>query len=537
MSENLASLPPKVSGLPQGWLRLCISLDHSGKALFRDGQTGDDRALLGVLWWGDDANNRVHVPVSDEGVAVVPFAVRTSFDRLRDYFRDAEDGCLQLFLMSEVSDRCRTLGKCVLSLRDLFQAEDSQPDSQVLKRCIDVNVNDVRRDVSDQLVASGTCDIEIAFSHGALPMHSKASEHARSASMSDTGHSLDSSLSDPSVEMCSSWYSDISNLRIEVLSVTFESRYAPLNVSQPNVYVTVGMLKDRSDQQTTRPVPCTKAADGMRAKWTGPDTNSCPFIFETRAMCDCGKSSGAQGAGACMESPILRAGLWKSGPVTQFHDFSKMAEKVGVSSISPFDELIGSAVVVPAGALAQKDGVELPLYNSELEKTGKIHLRIVPGNPVTPEQGDASSALKEGEQISGSHGENEATKVVVVDEKSALEYEILSSMKTLALHTIPRKEDIVSQVGLVGEQKFAWSGSDSEDATMVGVEYEGAVSCSDDEAIFNRQEIVTSSKPKSQLSDEWIFGIEKKHPGVEVAEEEREKERSGTSRLLPSAVK
>jgi len=533
MSENVASLPPKVSGLPQGWLRLCISLDHSGKALFRDGQNGDVRALLGVLWWGDDAKNRVHVPVSHEGIAVVPFAVRTSFDRLRDYFRDAEDGCLQLFLMSEVSDRCRTLGKCSLSLKDLFHAEDSQPDSQVLKRCIDVNVNDVRRDVSDQLVASGTCEIEVYFAHGALPMHSKASEHARSASMS-----ADSSLaSDPSVEMCSSWCSDICHLRIEVLSVIFESRYAPLNLSQPNVYVTVGMLRDRSDQKTTRLVPCTKAADGMHAKWTGADTDRSPFIFETRNMCECGKSSGSQDAGACMESPILRAGLWKSGPVTQFHDFSKMAQKVGVSSISPFDELIGSAVVVPTGALAQKDGVELPLYNSELEKTGKIHLRIVPGDPMTPEQGDASSILKDGEHTSGSHGENEGAKVIVIDEKSALDYEILSSMKTLALHTIPRKDAAGEQAGVNGEQKYAWSGSDCEDATMVGVEYEGAVSCSDDEANFAREEIVASSRPKSKLNDEWIFGIEKRHPDVEVAEEEREKERSGTDRLLPSAVK
>ena len=73
---------------------------------------------------------------------------------------------------------------------------------------------------------------------------------------------------------------------------------------------------------------------------------------------------------------------------------------------------------------------------------------------------------------------------------------------------------------------------------MVGVEYEGAVSCSDDdEAILSRQEIDTSSAPHSQLNDEWIFGIEKQHPDVEVADEEREKERSGTNGLLPSAVK
>jgi hypothetical protein len=39
------------------------------------------------------------------------------------------------------------------------------------------------------------------------------------------------------------------------------------------------------------------------------------------------------------------------------------------------------------------------------------------------------------------------------------------------------------------------------------------------------------------LNDEWIFGIEKQHPDVEVADEEREKERSGTNGLLPSAVK
>ena len=533
MSENVASLPPKVSGLPQGWLRLCISLDsQSGTALFQDCQKGGDRVILGVLWWGDDAKNRVHVPVSCEGVAIVPFAVRTSFDRLRDYFRDAEDGCLQLFLMSEVSDRCRTLGKCSLSLRDLFLGEDLQPDSQILKRCIDVNVNDVRRDVSTQLVASGTCDVEISFAHGALPMHSKTPEHGRSVSIS-----ADSSLSDPSIEMCSSWCSDICNLKIEVLSVTFESRYAPLNLSQPNVYVTVGMLKDRSDQQTTRLVPCTKAADGMHAKWNGSDGDTSPFVFETRTLCDCAKSSGVQDAGACMESPILRAGLWKSGPVTQFHDFSKMAQHVGVTSISPFDELIGSAVLVPTGALAQKDGVELPLYNSELEKTGKIHLRIVPGAPIHAEQGDVSSTLKEGDKVSRSEEEKEEAEEVVVDEKSALDYEILSSMKTLALHTIPRKEDTKEEAGINGEQKYAWSASDSEDATMVGVEYEGAVSCSDeDEAILSQQEVNPSSEPRSQLNDEWIFGIEKQQPDVEVADEEREKERSGTNGLLPSAV-
>jgi hypothetical protein len=350
--------------------------------------------------------------------------------------------------------------------------------------------------------------------------------------------SADSSLSDPGLEMCSSWCSDICNLKIEVLSVTFESRYAPLNLSQPNVYVTVGMLKDRSDQQTTRLVPCTKAADGMHARWTGAGGENSPFVFETRTICDCAKSSDEQDAGARMESPILRAGLWKSGPVTQFHDFSRMADKVGVASISPFDELIGSAVVVPTGALAQKDGVELPLYNSELEKTGKIHLRIVPGVPIHPEQGDVSSELKEREKISRSEGEKAEAEVIVVDEKSALDYEILSSMKTLALHTIPRKEDTKEEFGTNGEQKYAWSASDSEDATMVGVEYEGAVSCSDDdEAILSRQEIDTSSAPHSQLNDEWIFGIEKQHPDVEVADEEREKERSGTNGLLPSAVK
>ena len=186
-------------------------------------------------------------------------------------------------------------------------------------------------------------------------------------------------------------------------------------------------------------------------------------------------------------SPILRVGLWKSVTVVdQFHSFS------GGGAAN--DSLIGSAVVVVTGALGEEEGIEIPLYDGALQKSGVVHLKI--------------GMCRSRASIDGNHGELGNQSIETVDARSRLNYEILSNMDALKRQVMPTAQPTT--------RRYAMSGSSDDSDACLGVAYEGAVSDFDDGDVENVARDVGEGQERSRpqqrviLQDEdWMFNIEK----------------------------
>ena len=183
-------------------------------------------------------------------------------------------------------------------------------------------------------------------------------------------------------------------------------------------------------------------------------------------------------------SPILRVGLWKSVTIVdQFHSFS------GGGAAN--DSLIGSAVVVVTGALGEEEGIEIPLYDDALQKSGVVHLKIGMGRSRA--------------SMDGNHGELGNQSIETVDERSQLNYEILSNMDALKRQVMPTAQPTT--------RRYAMSGSSDDSDACLGVAYEGAVSDFDDGDVDDVvREGQARSRPQERVilqDEDWMFNIEK----------------------------
>ena len=312
--------------------------------------------------------------------------------------------------------------------------------------------------------------------------------HARHASLVLGRDSLDDVSSEPG------WPLDARRMDVQVGYVYFNVAHAPLHMNDTStVYLSLATWQNGKDQQRTRGVgfavkPKRTGTDGssvkmMHASWKNEVVTFDPLsLGETelksqsssdkdrlRTSTDSHQSSVTS---TTAESPILRVGLWKSVTmVDQFHSFSDGAA-------TPNESLIGSAVVVVTGALGEEEGIEIPLYDDALNKSGIVHLKIGMCRSKT-----SMEALEEDE----------------VDEQSRLNYEILSNMEALKRQVMPS--------GQKTTRRYAMSGSSDDSDACVGIAYEGAVSDYEDE-----DEVI---RPPSQeergriINDDWMFNIEK----------------------------
>ena len=482
MTESIVSLPPKVDGLPQGWLRLtCAVLDDS---LRHDGDESDGEPdQVELSWWGTDPNKTQLINVDSKGCCCIEYIVRTSPVRLGEYFRDAGDYCLRLrYWRSQMQDMAPL--KCQINLWEAFGDIDADMMGHMMQKRLQL---EFRQPTGGNPVVSAECVI-----CACLGITETGKVQEMKNGVVEGRPSLDS-LSE-ATELGSSWSNDITELHVQLMSVSIDPMYAPRTFhSDLSLYATVGMAKGKGGQRTTTTIACTREECCLVASWD-QDAESSLFSFKTDEQVRRSSSVDSSSSSSKMpESPIMSVGVWKSDGLNQYVDFSKpRCAQDGMTSISPFDEMIGSAVIVPTGALLYDDGVELPLYNSDLKKVGHIHVRM------------CKAESKQNHDESNISDEKSNNKPNLVDQETEREYEILSGMKMLVSQVVPR--------GPVDERRrpVSWSGSSSDgDHYMLGVAVEGAVSCSDDD-IEKAEDIGRDKGCPGLVTDDWLFDIEKK---------------------------
>lgn len=511
------SIPPLVPGNPRGWLRVQLQLDVDTPA---DPET---RVYLGIRWWGSDSEHIMSVErhqVRDGDVEVIiPCVIRTSRTKFVDWLRDApRRQALEVVYRTEDGSGKKQRVSGYVPLASLIERLAVVELNTVSCRDIRVGLRErsaLGESPKSPLGVSDTnilCNIDVSFDSGdriaseRVPelLEQNAVDRLADLSLSSKRgapillgqDSLDELGADPG------WPSYARRLDVHAVSVRFDQLYAPLHTGDDaRVYLTLGMCKDGSDQKVTASVPFHRTGSpghtSLHASWSSdevvsfdPMNASSPKAVErtstdshTSMATESGVSMHSRRASQSPVSPILRVGLWKKVKVLdQFHTFSGGMASHGDGIISPYDGLIGSAVVVATGALSQEEGVEIPLYNSELKKSGTVHLKIVTNDECS------------------------------LDDSTALNYELLSSMKTLARHVDPVRADDVTVSNT--KVKYAMSDSDNSDGACVGLAYEGAVSCSDDEGeLVPEQHQMTTvqqhEKTPCIISDDWIFNIEK----------------------------
>lgn len=396
---------------------------------------------------------------------------------------------------------------------------------------IDVSFDDALADVAAGHLAGLRLDADGPRKEQAdvapTPLSSRSHEEtsSRHTSLVLGRDSLDDVSSEPG------WPLDARRMDVHVSYVYFDQAHAPLYVNDSKtVYITLATQQDGNDQQRTSGVgyEATEkpgAASGprtrvMHARWKNEIITFDPlhleagdvFVSRGSAGGSPGERKGGGGASehgaglrtstdshqssislplsptsSTAKSPILRVGLWKTVDIVdQFQSFT-----AGGSSSS--NALIGSAVVVVTGALGEEEGIEIPLYDGKLKKSGIVHLKI----------GTSSSKLENAESI---------------DEQSRLNYEILSNMDALKRQVLPDDQHSGARNF---SRRYTVSVSSDDSGACLGVAYEGAVSDidddNDDDVAGDRagKKMAASAAPGKEkerqgiLNDDWIFNIEK----------------------------
>ena len=493
-------LPPHTQPqrqLPRGWVRVSVSLSE---------QYPD--TVIGIRWWGADAVESQ--PSDGKSTHAVSSVIRTSRALFVQWLRDAPG---RQALEVSVRRGNRTWNGCVPLASVIDRLAAGGENHTVSQRHVRVELVERRLAERPMVTSQGarivcTCHIDVSFDERRVaedPEYLPYSlcgedvERLVSEKLSLTAETPSPMASSSGKERLDDegcgepgWPVGARRLDVDVCSVWFDPVHAPLNMSGGHcVYVTLGMSK-KEEQRVTTSTSVIHNDSMMYAEWKGENVS---FDMEEKGECD--------SEGTSPRSPIVTVGLWRSVRVVdQFHNFANSAQNV-VSSrachmVSPFDELIGSAVVVPTGALADEDGVEVPLYDSQLKKSGMVRLKM----KVMCES-------------------NNNADDVVVDERSALNYELLGNMDALARHVLPEKDDENEEALKERQRRLLISDSDNDDdggGVFVGVAYEGAVSDTEDHDRNERRctsqqhchnQDALPQHPAMVISDDWMFSIDK----------------------------
>jgi len=484
------------SQLPRGWVRVSVSLSEE--------QCTDD--VIGIRWWGADAVESS----SYVGTHVVSSVIRTSRALFVQWLRDAPGRqALEVF----VRRGNRIWSGCVPLASVIDRLAAGGENHTVSQRHVRVELLERREGREGRAMASKMvcmCHIDVSFDERRVaegpeyPPYAVCGEDVERL----VSEKLSLSAETPSPMASSSgkerlddegcgepgWPEGARRLDVDLCCVWFDPVHAPLNKSGGpcDVYITLGMSK-KDEQRVTKSARVSRNDDSMMmyAEWKEENVS---FEMEEEA-------GGGTLSGASPRSPIVTVGLWRSVRVVdQFHNFANSAQNVLSSSlgchlVSPFDELIGSAVVVPTGALADEDGVEVPLYDSELKKSGMVRLKM----KVICESGSLNT-----------------DDVVVVDERSALNYELLGNMDALARHVLPEKGDESEEVLKERQRRLLISDSDDDGGgDFVGVAYEGAVSDTEEHGQnhgrrdVGQRHCYNEDMQRPAISDDWMFSIDK----------------------------
>ncbi|KAL4537245.1 hypothetical protein Ndes2526B_g04849 [Nannochloris sp. 'desiccata'] len=211
-----------------------------------------------------------------------------------------------------------------------------------------------------------------------------------------------------------------------------------------------------------------------------------------------------------LDGPLLLINVWRSGmmpnsdPVAmleQLHLASASSTKKEAAVSTPFDQLIGCAAVDLSSFVHQKEPTKrqiegrFPLISAQHQVQGVVKACVIPNSPL-------AAALDD-----------------LIPPKSASEVADREFNFT-------QSENMFQQSQLGGrKQEYAWSGSDSDDEgeamAMLGVTFEGAVSCSDGDDVdgdggeylnghrADSMDIEGEEKkaPQGLINQDWMFDI------------------------------
>lgn len=326
---------------------------------------------------------------------------------------------------------------------------------------------------------------------------------------------------------------DLASHKLHTVAVTIESAFQLPD--QTLVYVSAAWQGDRSRKAFT---PMTAVHDvlslGLTAVWHYTVEVGIPFQeFEKAAMVLASSKPGTCSSSptlGIMDGPLVLLHLWRWGG-GNIVDIGGPADALPTTEPTPFDTLIGCA------ALDLSHLVEYPFLHSRFpivsarhEVCGAVKARVEPSedlaaalNALCPSRrlDDVSAlppVLKMGEVAPVG-----PTSGLPAQEKASHEEEF-------------HRETQKPFEGTV--QRYAWSGSDSDDgdaACLVGVAFQGAVSCSDDD--FDCQQAVPASrKAPALIMEDWLFDITRRDGASAMGEQEGDDddgraEESGVQRI------
>lgn len=272
------------------------------------------------------------------------------------------------------------------------------------------------------------------------------------------------------------------------------------------VYASVSIRGRRVDRQFTRTTSCYFVSPmvGYTAVWERqditvqiPDDITYEFCEDTERNC----------------APILVIHLWQSAVNLMMQQNNEARE---IKRPDPFDTLIGCAVVnthdIILASTEYSDGAveltKLMIVNSKQEDVGILKVGLSGNEKYFASRMTAEEKIL-GESKGKDKSEETSEKLEVSDREVDQEVAVGGLLENLKLGNVMSPQRVSNNRKDKEEVvRYAWSGSDSDDDGLdaVGIAFQGAVSCSDEEPV----EDANTFQPTGRLiTEDWLYDISK----------------------------
>lgn len=538
--EGATSLPPQVQGVSKGLLR--VSLDDI--ITWTASKPRPEHLFARISWWGDAPGIQTDVPLRPSGTSV-SFQLRAGPAHISNYLCDM--GSLDILIM-QPSNASKAIGKVTLDTKAIAKA-GLAPFQQALP---------VLGLKSGSTIGTLPLTVEIIYADGIQTPALEAAQSADRVSVPTPGSRANGPVSlghpgtagstpqerigglssqEPPHNTAATTRKEGSALTSRdgrcCVTVRIDSALqlpAPPNIpsdengsptnrfhSSSFVYVSAVWQRDRSRRVNTHlaAAQSVPAAGGHAAVWRSE--------VEVQVDAAAFQSAASGTLPGVLDGPLLLLNVWRSGAPTP--DPGTLLEELALSSsnkraavATPFDRLIGCAAV-DLGVLLREGQAEdrYPLVNAQHQIQGVIkacvtpnmHLAEVLNEIIRSEIYENTGTLSSGVVAAGEAATSGADEGGAKKLTSTSLYDV-RGMGSPQISAPPGSGNSApSDTLLAAKQQYAWSGSDSdgEDALgMVGVSFEGAVSCSEDE-MEEEKERVQAPRAPQLITQDWMFDI------------------------------
>jgi hypothetical protein len=228
--------------------------------------------------------------------------------------------------------------------------------------------------------------------------------------------------------------------------------------------------------------------------------------------------SSTQTTSTILDGPLLLINVWRSGIPRE--DPVVLLEQVHMKQAAvstPFDQLVGCAAVDLSSLLRQQNHQQEPSHR-------QIEGRFPLVSAQHQVQGVVKACVAPNSHLSAALDQIRATNLNIISSAAAAATAAAATATGGLKYTV--REVITQPQGR--KQEYAWSGSDSDDdgdaMAMIGVSFQGAVSCSEDEDhhmdVEEEDNNTTKKKPLGLINQDWMFNICKNVGNLEEQGEE-----------------